>query len=1018
MCQTLLVYLETAICFRSVARLKHFNCVNTVALVFVISLFAITSMAMASANNGYYNKNTSSDFSFYDAMAQYGTPVINGQIGDGEWINDHSRQVYKYDRDDSRIRYMFQYDSVNFYILAEVDDDKLWDDSPGNVWETNQDDGVEIYIDPDSSRDAFLTSNDRVVAFTVAGRHYRFDQGNNAGSTEYYSEFSGIRKAVGLKGTLNNSSDIDTGYVVEVAIPWKDIGGTIPSRGYISLNIIVVEDDDGGPLTTAYDETRWDEPFEIDRYFKWFGDGLEGPSTYARVSLLPSSDSVPPSSVTDISFIDINPFSAVISFTSPGDNSTSGECVKYHIRYSEKGEISTEDAWSSAEPFYNRFIPKIAGKKESLRITGLESQTRYFFCVRAEDSAGNLAPLAPDSSQFSCTTSTAPSGYEKGRIYPSSAGRFFTYEDGTPFMPVTEPAGITWIGIRDLYDLPLWDDTFKQLINWKESIESGFAEEYIKSLSSKGVNLVRIFIEDLAFAHPDNPYAPDKGVSYLEFPATESGEHYVQETIEFLDAFMSLCAEYGMHVTITPFDNYFYKDYWIYNPYNIQNGGVISSPDQFITAPAAVSAQKKRLKVLYDVVKKHYNFFGWEMMNEWDNHTFASLPQGWESARIHWIKDLLGYLRSIDNDTMIFISSVVWQPQFELKDFLLLGDYFDFVCIHNYTKSVKDPTASGDIVSSIRPAWDSKRVIQYMTGNTVDARPVLDLEFGPISLETYSTAYTLEDDEETFHNIIWSEFASGSSGMGLRWPGKTLEYNGPRLSDNMLNYQKNMADYFSQTKIDLKSLNSVPWERNVKVISDNGSQVLSGGDLKTLSVGDVKVFSSSNGEAGVVYLLHDSRISLAESVSGYIQISGLAEDGDYMVELWNTRSQGQLITRKFVQSDKKTVSVAFPSFEEDYFIGFSLQSASSETVPEPPVLSVSVAGLRVGLSWTLPTGADGVFLYYAPSDLSYIGSLDMMTNLMPQLELFHGFDYYVALIAYTDTGLTSGYSNIERITIP
>ncbi|MBF0203385.1 MAG: hypothetical protein HQK67_03525 [Desulfamplus sp.] len=1023
---------------KQVVNFKASACLFLTTYLFLITVLVIPSIVMASANNGYYHKNVGSDFSFYDAMAVYGTPVIDGKIGQGEWDSGYSRQIYKYDRDDNRIRYMFQYDTANLYILVDVDDDKIWDDSAGEVWQTNQDDGIEIYIDPDSSRDKFLTKNDRAIAFTVTGKNYRFDQGNNAGSTEYYGDFSEIKKAVGIKGTVNNSSDIDTGYTAEVAIPWKHIGGSIPSKGYISLNIAVIEDDDGGPLTIEYDETRWNEPFEIDRYFTWFGDGLVGPSGYARVYLLPSGDTVPPASVNNISFMDINPFSAIISFTAPGDNATAspgdnatvGEAVKYQIRYSKNGQISTEDAWASATIFNNRFIPKIAGKKETLRITGLESKTTYHFSVRAEDAAGNLAPLDNNAAQFSCTTSAIPSGYGKGKIYPSPAGRFFIYEDGTSFMPVTEAAGINWLGIRDLYNLPLWDDGFGTLINWHESVEakSEFAKKYIESLSTKGVNLIRIFIEDLAFAHSGNPYAPDQGVAYLEFPATDTGSHYVQETLEFLDDFLSLCADYGIYVTITPFDNYFYKDYWDYNPYNIKNGGMLSSPDDFVTEPKAITAQKKRLKVLYDVVKKHYNFFGWEMMNEWDN-TFASRQTGWEIIRIEWVKDLLEYLKSVDSDTMAFASSVTWEPQFELKDFVLLSDYFDFVCIHNYTKSVKDPTASGDSVVSIRPAWDSKRMVQYMTGNSVDSRPVLDLEFGPISLNDHTPDYKPEDDEDTFHNIIWAEFASGAAGMGLRWPGKMFISNGLQLSDQMLNYQKNMADYFKQTKIDFKNLNSIPWERHITVVSNKDTQVLSGGDLKLLSVGDVKVFASSNGNAGVVYLLNDTRNSVAggnENIDATLQISGLAKNGKYLIEFWDTRDQEQTINTQIIQSEKNIISFALPVFKKDYLVSFSLQEAVDdiEIKPpvlieiKPPVLSVAMSGIHIKMSWKIPDGADGVMLYYAPSDLSYIGSLDMGKSTLLSLDLFSGFDYYVALTAYTSTSSTSAYSNIERITIP
>lgn len=237
----------------------------------------------------------------------------------------------------------------------------------------------------------------------------------------------------------------------------------------------------------------------------------------------------------------------------------------------------------------------------------------------------------------------------------------------------------------------------------------------------------------------------------------------------------------------------------------------------------------------------------------------------------------------------------------------------------------------------------------------------------------------------------------------------------------MLNYQKNMADYFSQTRIPFKSLNSVPWERNIT----SGA----GGS-------NVKVFASSNGEAGLIYLLNDTRISSATVYNPSVQIGGLEKDGEYMVELWDTRNQGQPITRNYLKSEAKTLSVTIPSFDKDYFVGFSVNSDNGNVPLSPPALSASVSGVHVDLSWTIPSGADGITLYYTPAVLNYNGttlyytyyipsdliytwdSIDMGSMNMLSFDLFSGFDYYLALTAYNRSGSTSGYSNIERIKIP
>ncbi len=865
----------------------------------VLTGLLCSNTVFASTYNGYYHKDTINPL-HYDAVARYASSsvTIDGKITHGsEWNTSLSRHIYKYDRDDNRIRYSFQYDNSNLYILVEVDDDKLWDDhASSNNWETNSDDGVEIYLDPNSSRDALLQDSDRVIAFTIQGRHYRYDKGNGGGNTAYYGEISSIQKAVSINGTVNNNGDTDQGYTVELAIPWQHLGGVPKALSVISANIMVLEDDDGqGPL-------RANHPVEVNRFYEWFGDGLKGPDNYARIMLLPPNDSTPPAAVSNLQVVRTQPMSAVISFTATGDDNSTGMAKEYVI---------THTLGSKTVEYKNSFVPKIAGKIEQLRILGLRPNKSYQVSVRAVDHAGNYGIPA----SITVNTSNVPNNYGKGRIYPSSVGRYFVYENGEAFLPVTQASGISWVGFRDLYARQLWNPTLG-LTNWStiNIPEDEKAQNFIKFLSDKGINFLRIFIEDLAFAdavqHNGVPFP--NGISWLEFPATTDGSAYTRETLQFMEDLMQLCQENGIFVTLTPWDNYFYRaDIFHAHPYNIINGGQISTREEFVTNSQARQAQKQRLSTLHSRLKNYPNFFGWEMMNEWDNDTFASRPSNTNrdmGDRIVWMKDLRSHLKTIDPEFMMTISSVIEEPRFELKDFVLQNDLFDFVGIHNYTSAVSDPTTTGDGDMSIRPTIEAARRVRYQIGNTMDFRPVFDLEFGPIDVESYGH-YSQDMDEKTFHNMIWSGFAAGGAGMPLRWPSKVLEFRGPRLTEKMWVAQKNMAKFFANTQIDFTNFPSMPWERNISF----------GGNRQNL-----EAFATGDGQQGLVYVLQDTRIAGASVSGASVTIGGLQQDGTYSVELWDTNADANNVNiqLKTTQASNRQMRVDLPAFNNDYMLTF------------------------------------------------------------------------------------------------
>lgn len=909
-------------------------------------------VSYASAYNGYFIKNTGANHSHYDAFANVGSPTVDGIVSVGEWDARFAEYQYKFDRADNGIRYQFQYDANNLYVLVQVDDDKVWVDSGVNLWETWHDDGVEIFIDPNNSRDQVLLDTDRVLALTASAHRRRFDKGNNAGSTQFHAEVDGsVQYKTSIQGTANDNSDTDQGYTIEVAFPWTQLGLSAAPAPFspISSTIQVMEDDDGGNFTNSLNLKAVDVPQEVDRYFKWSGDGLQGPAQYARVLLLPANDVTAPAPVSNVSIVSSQPFSAKIHFTSSGNDGAQGQAANYQIRYATQA-ILTEADWQAATVYNNSFVPKIAGQTEQLRILGLAENSNQYIAIRAVDHAGNLSPLQG----VNVTTTTAPAGYGKGRIYPSSLGRYFVYENGEAFMPVSQPAGITWLNVRDLYTRPLYDQQRNDLVNWSNPDfgEVGNVNALVSKFAGQGVNLVRLFIEDLAFAdfvaHPNqNGRIPD-GVSYLEYPASTEPTNYVPETLKFLDDFLALCAQHNIYVVITPWDNYFYRqDIFASNPYNVANGGMLSDREGFVTDPVARNAQLMRLNMLYNIINKHHNFFGWEMMNEWDNNTFAERndnSNSWRAPRMAWIQGMLSHLRTIDSERMIFVSSVIEQPQNDLQDFVLQSDLFDFVAIHNYPRAVSDPTESGDTVVTVRPATDAARTLRYMLGNTEDKRPVYNLEFGPIDLDAqgtyYDPRYQQTDDETTYHNIIWASFATGEAGMPLRWPSRVLEDQGPSLTATMNAYQANMSQFFKQTQIDFAQFAGDPWDRHIQVSHPN-----------------VIDFSNSDGAQGLLYLLADTRKG-ASTLSGVnVTVNGLSA-GDYQVEYWDTYSASPSLRKENMTVSGDTLALSLASIEKDVMISFKKAGIGTSKPPvEEATFAVSQSSLSDGdlLRLSLPT---------------------------------------------------------------
>jgi len=179
------------------------------------------------------------EFSKSVATAQYVTRIleIDGQLK--EWDKN---AFFSFRNGNNIISACLLWDKINLYIAVQVEDDNLH--TPGKdslfFWWY---DCIQIFLDPAFDRTLFRLLDDRQINFGVKGQTHGnvvdFKKNVDRDFTE------GYKFKVRYHGTLNNSSDRDTGYVLEAAIPWALIGVAPRNAAKMGFDIFNCDNDHG-----------------------------------------------------------------------------------------------------------------------------------------------------------------------------------------------------------------------------------------------------------------------------------------------------------------------------------------------------------------------------------------------------------------------------------------------------------------------------------------------------------------------------------------------------------------------------------------------------------------------------------------------------------------------------------------------------------------------------------------------------------------------------------------------------
>jgi hypothetical protein len=167
----------------------------------------------------------------FDLMNAATGPVIDGKV-DAVWANVPALPIRTLINGvdvtgpaDASAQFRVLYDSANLYVLVDVNDDALFNDST-NTW---QDDSVEVYIDGDNLKgQPPLGGNARQNTF---GWTDTAIAGTNTNTT----------------GVVHAQTDTPTGWRLEIKFPWSSLlGAGAPVGKLIGIDCFYNDDDDGG----------------------------------------------------------------------------------------------------------------------------------------------------------------------------------------------------------------------------------------------------------------------------------------------------------------------------------------------------------------------------------------------------------------------------------------------------------------------------------------------------------------------------------------------------------------------------------------------------------------------------------------------------------------------------------------------------------------------------------------------------------------------------------------------------
>ena len=144
------------------------------------------------------------------------------------------------------------WDDYYFYVGVQVHDPHVVSTNDSPTAQPQQDDDIEVFLETDDARASRRTPHTYQMAVSAANGAY-FSVGDDTKTPKAKAVYT-YKYAATVDGTLNDNSDTDTGYTIELAIPWQELGRSGPPKSGETWGFNVISRD---RETTAHPATRF-----------------------------------------------------------------------------------------------------------------------------------------------------------------------------------------------------------------------------------------------------------------------------------------------------------------------------------------------------------------------------------------------------------------------------------------------------------------------------------------------------------------------------------------------------------------------------------------------------------------------------------------------------------------------------------------------------------------------------------------------------------------------------------------
>ena len=128
-----------------------------------------------------------------------------------------------------RTRAKMLWDDQYFYVFADMEEPHVWASLTKKNSVIYHDNDFEVFIDPDGDNHNYYEFE--MNAFNTIWELTLPKPYSDGGNAQLGTNLAGLLSAVDVRGTLNDPSDTDSGWSVEIAIPWEGLKAYAGSAG-------------------------------------------------------------------------------------------------------------------------------------------------------------------------------------------------------------------------------------------------------------------------------------------------------------------------------------------------------------------------------------------------------------------------------------------------------------------------------------------------------------------------------------------------------------------------------------------------------------------------------------------------------------------------------------------------------------------------------------------------------------------------------------------------------------------